>query len=69
MNEDRLEELSAVFITDGLTYKDALKRYKKRRNDLKKQFKGPIILRGVERSIANSHDWVQLDHLFLQTLH
>ncbi|MAH81059.1 MAG: hypothetical protein CMP39_05225 [Rickettsiales bacterium] len=66
MNEDRLEELSAVFITDGLTYKDALKRYKKRRNDLKKQFKGPIILRGVERSIANSHDWVQLDHLYVQ---
>ena len=61
-----LEELSAVFLKDGLNYADALKRYKKRRSDLKKQFRGPIVLSGVEKSLATSQYWVQLDHLCVQ---
>ena len=59
-------ELSAVFITDGLSHEDALARYKKRRDELKKQFRGPIVLRGVQKPVEYSRAWMQLDQLLIQ---
>ncbi len=63
---DLVDIFAGVFFTDGLDISAALERYQLRRHQLKKQFRGPIVLRGVQDDIASQYHWLQLDQQLVQ---
>ncbi|RAP31572.1 hypothetical protein DID76_02580 [Candidatus Marinamargulisbacteria bacterium SCGC AG-414-C22] len=54
-------DYAAVFITDGLEHLEAVKRYRKRREALAKQYKGVIALKGLGVDLCKDKPWLMSD--------